>query len=65
MSLKKVISFNLKFNTCGLADPMLSYYDTMKENGMSKYELDKVMEAYNLIVELNQKYVKLSKEESK
>jgi hypothetical protein len=56
---------NLKFNTCGLADTMLSYYDTMKENGMSKYELDKVMEAYNLIVELNQKYVKLSKEESK
>ena len=58
-------SVALKFNTCGLADTMLSYYDTMKENGMSKYELDKVMEAYNLIVELNQKYVKLSKEESK
>ena len=54
---------NLKFNTCGLADTMLSYYDTMKENGMSKYELDKVMEALNLIVELNQKYVKWNESE--
>lgn len=55
----------LKFNTCGLADTMASYYDTMRENGMPEDELEIVMDSYMKIVELNQKYVKLSKEESK
>ena len=44
---------------------MILYYDTMKENGMPEDELEIVMDSYMKIVELNQKYVKLSKEESK
>lgn len=56
---------NLKSNTCGLADTMESYYDTMKENGMPKDELEIVIHSIMKIDELNQKYVKLSKEESK
>jgi len=56
---------NLKFNTCGLADTMISYYDTMKENGMPEDELEIVMDSYMKIVELNQKYVKLSEDHIK
>ena len=56
---------NLKFNTCGLADTMILYYDTMKENGMPEDELQIVMDSYIKIVDLNQKNVKLSKQKSK
>lgn len=51
----------LKYNTCGMVQYMESILESMKVNGLPKKEIKIVDNAIDNILELNQKYVRLSK----